>query len=143
MIEISIDRTSLSEDTLVLTPDFTGDFWLDENIGRPNFTFRKKHAPESDYAAGQVLLAAVMDQADVSFTVYAHADTTAALDALMTDLESALAQFIYEVTVTIDGVAKVYEAECSMPAWGPIDSGEVRAHLVRAAVSIPVNPPGA
>jgi hypothetical protein len=129
---------------LVISGDHTQSLWLDESgFGRPQFTFRKGHAPESDIFPGQSLLTAVKDQAAIPCGIYARGASAAALDTAMTELETALAQFVFTVTLTVDGVAKSFEAECTAPAWGALDSGEVEAHLARASVVIPVNPPGA
>lgn len=145
MISLTLTRTALAVPLapLVIGTDPAGDLWLDENLGRPQFDWRKKHAPDSDYAEGRVLMSAVLDQAAIPCRIYAQAATTAALDAIQTTLEEALSQFAFTATLTIDGVARAYSAECTWPQWGPVDSGEVRAHLVAASVVIPVNPPGA
>lgn len=144
---LTLTRDALpgSLDDLVITANpGDEDFWIDESgFGRPQFAWRKTHAPESEVFPGQSLLSAVMDQSAIPCAIYAHADTSAELDALQTELEEALGQFVFTVTQTIDGVAKSYTAECNAPVWGNVDSGEVRAHLVRAVVVIPVNPPGA
>lgn len=144
MISLALTRTALSLSPLTITEDFSTGLWIaEEGFGRPSFAWRKEHAPESMVFPGQALLAAVRDQSAIPVGIYARGTTTALLDAKMAELEAALGQFVYTATLTIDGVAKSFEAECTAPVWGGIDSGEVHAFLCRAAVVIPVNPPEA
>lgn len=146
MTSITITRDALPAPLadLVITNDPAGALFLAEaGLGRPSFSFRKEYAPESPWVAGQALLAAVQDASAIPCNIYARGASTAAVEAAMVELEVALSQFIYTVTVEVDGVARSYEAECTAPVWGDVDSGEVAAHLVRASVVIPVNPEGA
>lgn len=146
MIDLSLSITRLSVPVpttpLVIGNDPSGSLWL-ETIGRPAFTFRKGYAPESRHTPGRVLLSAVMDQADIPCHVYARAASTAALEVIQAEVEEAVAQFLYDVTLTVDGAAKTFQAECTTPLWTEIDPGEVGAHLAHASLVIPVNPPGA
>lgn len=115
--------------------------WLDEDgVGLVARDLRRTYAPDSAYCPGKVLLAAVEEASAVPLTIYARADSAAALQALRVELEAAAAQWSYALTVTIDGVATVYNAEISLPVWAAFDSGHVRAHLDRAQLVIPVNP---
>lgn len=142
MISLTISREGDTD--LVIGHDPAEALWIDEQgLGRPGFSFRKEFAPESSWVAGRQPLSAVLDVSELPVQVYARGASTAALEATMATLEAAVSQWSYTVTLTIDGVAHSYSAECTWPQWGPVDSGEVRAHLARAALSIPVNPPGA
>lgn len=144
MISLTIDRTSLSLTPLVITTNpFGTDFHLDEDgLVWPVFDTRKTRTPASAYIAGPgSLLSAVRDAAELAVTIYAHGDTTAELDAAKAELETALAQWTYALTLTVDSVAHAYSAEILLGVpWGPVDSGMVRAHMARASFSIPLNP---
>ncbi len=73
--------------------------------------------------------------------IYARGDSGAALAAAKAELEAALAQPAYDITLTVDSVAYVYHAEIVLGVpWGPIDSGMVAARIARTSFSIPLNP---
>lgn len=143
MTTLTIDRTSLSLSPLVIEQGpFTGALYLPEDgLTWPAFTARRTYAPDSAYAAGRVLLAAVQDASELPLTVYAHADTTVALNTAKAELEAAVAQWSYDLTLTVDSVAHTYHAEIVLGVpWGPLDSGMVAAHMARTSFSIPLNP---
>lgn len=140
---ISISRSSLSLAPLVLTTNpAAGSLYLPEDGAIwPVFETRRTYAPDSAYAPGRTLLAAVQGAAELPLTVYAHATTGAALAAAKAELERALAQWSYDLTLTVDSVATTYHAEVLLGIpWGPIDSGMVAAHLARTSFTIPLNP---
>lgn len=133
---VTIDRAGLSLADLVAPNDPTSDFYFPEDGLRfPRLSLRKVYAPESEFIGGRVKLAQVPGVADYPVTFYAHADTTAALFVLMDELEAAVTQFTFDLTVTIDGEARTYLAEGDFPDWGEVDSGMVRAHLVKGTVT--------
>ena len=143
MTTLIIDRTSLSLSPLVIhASPFAGALYLPEDgVTWPAFTARRTYAPDSAYESGRTLLAAVQDASELPVTVYAHATTTVALNAAKAELEAALAQWSYDITLTVDSVAHVYNAEIVLGVpWGPIDSGMVAAHMARSSFSIPLNP---
>ncbi len=142
MISVSIDRTSLSLAPLVIGQDFSAALYLDEDgVVWPVFETRRLHAPDSNYEPGRTLLAAVQGAAELPLTIYARGGTGAAVAAAKAELEAALAQFTYDLTLTVDSVAYTYRAEIVLGIpWGPIDSGMVAAHMARTSFSIPLNP---
>lgn len=139
MISLSIDRASLSLAPLVITGDAAQPMWLDPSVNRPTFEYRRNYAPPSSWMAGQTLLSAVLDASTVPAVVYLRAATSAALATLEDELTTALGQWSYGLTLTVDGVARAFEAEITAPSF-TLDSGLVEAHMSRAAVVIPVNP---
>lgn len=142
-IEVSINRTSLSLSPLVITGDpFAGRWHLpEEGLVWPVFETRREYAPDSAYVGGKSLLAAVRDATEIALTVYAHGTSGADLAASKAELESALAQWSYGLTLTVDSVAYTYQAEVLLGLpWGPVDSGMVAARLASASFSIPLNP---
>lgn len=138
MISVALSRDSLSlADLVVDNNPFTGDFHLPEaGLNWPRLSMRKVYAPESEFIAGRVKLAqvpGVLDNYPVTF--YAHAATTEALFAAQDELEAAVTQFTFELTVTIDGESRVYVADGDFPDWGEVDSGMVRGFLVKGTVA--------
>lgn len=144
MISLTFDRTSLSLSPLVVTdnPFGTTLYLPEDGLVRPAFGTRYTRTPVSAYESGNGdLLAAVREATDLPVTVYAHADTTAALEAAKAELEASVAQWSYDLTLTVDGAVRTYSAEILLDVpWGPVDSGMVRAHMARASFSIPLNP---
>jgi len=125
---------------LVITNNPTGtDFWVDTVVS-PQFSIRATYAPASAYVAGNKLLAAVLDASVLPLVVYAQAASSSALATLQAELEAAVSQFSYTVTLTVDGVARSWQADPTWPNWGDVDSGMVAAKIARASFAIPVNP---
>lgn len=143
-ISVVLSRTALTLDPLTISQDFTGTtYWLPNgDLEWPRFTKRKEHAPPSRYLSGRTLLSRVDDTATLPLVIYATAGTSSALDTAKTALEAALNQWTYSLTLTVDGVARTYTAECADDdiSWGAIDSGMVRAKLARGSVVIPLYP---
>lgn len=143
MISLTIDRATLSLEPLIITnnPHGTALHLPEEGLAWPVFGTRKTYAPDSAYESGRSLLAAVLAATELAATIYAHGETTAAVNAAKAELEAALAQWSYALTLTVDSVAHEYTAEILLGVpWGPIDTGMVRAHMASASFSIPLNP---
>ena len=143
MISLTFDRTSLGKSPLVVTnnPFGTALHLPEEGLVWPSFATRRTYAPDSPYESGRMLLAAVRDAAELPLTVYAHGESGAATEAAKAELEEAVAQWSYDLTLTVDSVAHVYRAEILLDIpWGDVDSGMVAAHMARASFSIPLNP---
>ena len=140
MISLTIDRTSLALAPLVITGDPAGPRWLNPDVKRPAFDYRRGYAPPSAWMPGQTLTSAVLDASEVPATIYHRADTTAALKALEDETTAALGQWSYGLTLVVDGVT-VFDglAEIAAPSW-TLDEGLAQAHMSTAAVVIPVNP---
>lgn len=143
MTTLSIDRTSLALAPLVITSNpFGAALYLpEEGLVWPVFETRRHYAPDSNHEAGRTLLAAVRGAAELPLTVYATAASGAALETAKAELEAAVAQWSYDLTLTVDSVAHTYHAEIVLDLpWGAIDSGMVAAHMARTSFSIPLNP---
>lgn len=138
---VSIDRTSLSLSPLVISNTPGGTVWL-EDFQLPAFAARKRYAPDSAHVPGSRLLTATLEAAELPLTINVRGASPAATATLQAEVEAALSQFSYDLTLTVDGVATVYEADFSWPRW-TVDSGMVQAHLAKASVTIQINPPGA
>lgn len=140
MISLSINRAGLSKPALTFVDNPASGLWIPENgLGRPGTRWRRKYV-ESDNLHGSLLLQATREHSSIPATLYVQADTTAALHALMDDVEEALGQFFYPVTLTVDGVSDTYNADPADVDWGTIDSGMVKAYMASTQVTIPVYP---
>lgn len=142
-ISVAFTRTALTLPTLTVTNTPGGTYWIpEEGTEWPRFGRRKTHAPPSPYVAGRVLLARVTDVGTLSLTVYASAATTSALEDAKAALQAAVDQWTYTLTLTVDGDAQAFTAECCDDeiTWGEVDSGMVRAFIARGSVVIPLYP---
>lgn len=143
MISLSIDRTALSLAALVIADDPSTGLWIAEDgFGRPGRLWRRTSV-SSPFIHGSVQTRATLEQASIPVTIYAQGATTAALRTKMAELDDALSQWIYDVTITEDGQATTFECDCADVSWNEFDSGMTRAHLARATVTIPCYPVGA
>jgi hypothetical protein len=103
---------------------------------------RETLATPSPFVHGQFRTAVVWEESSLPLTVRVQASSSAALDTAVVALEDALSQFIYPVTVTVDGVAKVWTA---YPAtWNSTDGlmavERVQSFHEDLSITIPVYP---
>lgn len=139
--EVSIDRSSLSLAALVVSDDGATYQIKQDGLTRPGITWRLTAAPDSADVHGTEYVAAVKEQTSLPLDVIVKAASSAALDTACVALEDALSQFSYPVTVTVDGVAKVWSS--SPAAWSysrPTDLAEVQQHFTVMTLTIPVYP---
>lgn len=107
----------------------------------PTFDFRKLHAPDSNYIRGKQLLAAVRDQGELTVRFIAQHTTQTGLADLTEEMDLALGQFIYDVTLDIDGRTGTWEAEPVGINWSePITPGQIGAVVQVGSAAIPINP---
>ena len=143
MISLSIDRAALSLSALVIGNDPTSGLWLpEEGQGRPGKVWRRQTV-RSPFVHGEVLTGAVLEQASIQRDIYAMGATTAALRTTQDELEEALFQWAYDVTLTEDGETLTYACDPADVSWGEADSGMIRGHIAKATVTIPCYPVGA
>lgn len=144
---VSIDRSSLSLSALTISSNSTGTYTLTENgLGRPAITARTHYASESPYFHGSTHVAVTKDQSALPLEVLVQAASSTALDTAINALDAALWQFTYDVTVTVDGVAKVWS--CSPASWSIAESlvshGRAVQYVELLTITIPCYPiPGA
>jgi hypothetical protein len=143
-ISVAFDRTALSLSTLTVTSTPGGDFWLpEEGLEWPRFPRRKERSPAVRYLEGDgALLGRARGMGLFPFPIYVGGDTTAEVETNKAIIQAAVDQWTYDLTLTVDGSALAYTAECAEDdiAWGPIDSGMVRAHICRGSLTIPLYP---
>lgn len=146
-LTITIGRDSLAKPGLVITGARAASpsgLWVPQGgYQEPTFEPRLTYAPDSAYVGGSQLLAAVLGQGTLPLAVRAARATEAAVATLKVELEEALAQFTYPVTVELDGVTQTWEADYTWPAWAPREPWMRAQHGERATLAIPVAPPGA
>lgn len=140
MLSVTLSRALLSLPDLVIDGNpHEGPFFLaEEGNEEPSFAVRRTYAPESAFIEGRVLLAAVRDSGSMPLRIYAQGETTAAVRAAMDELEDALEQFYYSLTLTVDGVSRTWMADPELPQWGELDSGLVTAYKRVATVAVPL-----
>lgn len=142
MLSVSVDRTDLGLAALVFAAPSTGLWVPEDGLVWPEKRWTRS-AASSPFTHGSVQTRATLEQATMQLTVYLSAASAAALRTLKAEVEAAFFQWVYDVTVTEDGEAVTYTADCGDVSWGPFDSGMTRAHLARATVTAPVYPIGA
>jgi len=141
---VTIDRTSLSLSDLVIDSEGFGTYYIDKaGLGRPGTAWDETFADDSPWIDGRVRTAAKKQETTLPLTVRVQAESSAALDTAVAALEAALEQFVYEVTVTVDGVAKTYRAYVGSTIQstdGLIDVERVRGFHEDFAIAIPIYP---
>lgn len=140
---VSIDRTSLSLSPLVIDTEGFGVYLVDVGgLGRVGIAPRETFATPSPWVHGQLRTAVVKEESSLILTVRVQAGSTADVHDAVHTLEAALFQFIYEVTVTVDGQAQSWTA---YPATiGAVDGltkfEAVTGYYEDLSISIPVYP---
>jgi hypothetical protein len=143
LASVSIDRSSLGLSALVIDTEGFGTYYVDKvGLGRVGRLPRETLATPSPFVHGQFRTAVVWEESSLPLTVRVQASSSAALDTAVIALEDALSQFIYPVTVTVDGVAKVWTA---YPAtWNSTDGlmavERVQSFHEDLSITIPVYP---
>lgn len=140
-LTVSIDRTSLALSPLV----FSGV--TDENgfgvVGyrEPAIGRQVKYAPDSAYVHGSIPLASRLEQTVLTFDVVTdQAVSESASRTMLTELRAALGQWRFEVTVTINGVAEVWD--CHSGSVGAVDRtfGDLKNYRAVWPVTVPAYP---
>lgn len=141
--EISIDRTSLGLGPLVIAGDGSAPYSLTvRGLGRPVVTVRYTFADESPHLESSLLTQAVKEQTALPLEVLVQADSAAALEAAIAELDAAVWQFSYETTRTVDGVATTYQSKPTVSQV--VDGVTLYAHVGEffevVSVVIPIDP---
>lgn len=142
MAQVLIDRTSLGGGPLVLTDDGSGTYMLTEGgLGRPAVTARATTAT-SPWLHGEVVVQAVREQSALTLEVLTQAEDQVGLEEALAELDEALWQFTYAVTVQAAGTSTTWT--CSPASYGAADgvttSDNVRAHYQVWTITIPCYP---
>lgn len=138
-----VDRSSLSLSSLTIDSDGFGTYLFDAaGLGRVGVTPRESFATAVPWVNGQLRTAVVKEESALPLTVRVQASTSSALDTAITALQDALFQFVYTVTLTVDGVAKAYTAyPATIQSVDGLTAFErVTNHFEDLSISIPVYP---
>ena len=131
-------------DDLVIDSDpniETGLHLTERDCTWPKFTMRRTNGPASETVGGEQLVAAVPNEGTVGIGVCAHGADTAAVEAAKAEFTAAVTQFSYVLTGVVNGVTiGAWNAKPEFPDWGALDSGDVRAHINKGTITIPINP---
>ena len=138
-LSYTIDRTALSRSELVITGTSSGLWVPAGGQGRPAKVWRRQTAT-SPFMHGTVQTGATLDQATLPFEVYAEGTSTATLHTKMDELETALFQFTFGVTVTIDAEATVWAGYCADVSWSDVDHELADLFVSKATISVPCHP---
>jgi hypothetical protein len=138
---LSIDRSGLpgAPSPLVIAGDFSTTLGL-VSLKTPGKVARIKYAPDSDYFAGSEALARTYQQGLISCEVQPDVASEAALRTAVADLEAALGQFRYTVTITINGVADVWTCDTASIEPPERDYVDLRDFDPVYTVTIPCKP---
>lgn len=108
---VTIDRSGLSLTDLTIETSGSGTYVIDQGgLGRVGMTSRETLATASPFVHGQLRTQVVLEESSLPLVVRVQSTTSAGLNTAVTALETALRQFTYTVTVTVDGVAKAWDA---------------------------------
>lgn len=142
-LTISINRASLSLAPLVLSGSDGGSSLGITDYSEPAIQPRILYAPDSAYESGSTPLAVAFEDTIVGFAVCTTTSTTeAASRSLIAELVSAVSQFSYTVTVTVDG-APAETWTCRTGAVAPVGGrtySNLRRHNPEWSVTIPAHP---
>lgn len=142
MAQVSIDRTSLGKAPLVIRGDGSKPYSLTQaGLGRPAVTARTSSV-SSPWLHGETVTQVVREQSSLALEVLLQADTPLALDQAADDLDEALWQFSYSLTVTVGSENITWL--CSPASYGLADgtvlSDNVDQHYEVWTVTVPVYP---
>lgn len=114
----------------------------DRGLGRPAVVARTAYADNSPHVHGSLLTQAAKEQANLPLEVLVQASSAAQLRQCIDDLDDALWQFSYTVTVTVDEQTTVWTA--GPASWGVVDGvtlhGRAAQFVEVLAITIPVYP---
>lgn len=135
-----IDRSSLSLADLTIGTDPSASYWIaSDGIGRPGIIIDRTYASARGYH-GDVLVDARKQQSTLPLRVYVNGSSAAQVQTRLETLQTAVQQFAYTVTVTVDDAVTVWPCDMAdFPEW-VYDSGQVKAGLQPVPLSIPVYP---
>ena len=143
LANVTITRTLLSLSNLSIGSEGFSTYYIDKGgLGRVGKTPRETFADDSKWVNGRLRTAVVREESVLPLTVRVQAASSSALDTAVEALDAALDQFVYDVTVTVDGVAKTYRG---YPATMQTTDALINVERVRDfcedfTISIPVYP---
>jgi hypothetical protein len=141
-LSVTISRTPTDLTMPGIGTDVSAGLFV-QSVTRPGRTWRRSRVT-ADWLDGAPQVSAVLDITEVALTVAARAATAADLQALRDDLDDAVSQWSFLLSLTEDGVTRTYSADCADVTWQPYQRGMAAALVATASLTIPVHPiPGA
>lgn len=108
---VTIDRSSLSLADLVIDTEGFSTYAVSvDGLGRVGKTPRETFADASPFVHGQLRTAVVREESALTLLVTVNGTSASDLATKVAALEDALDQFVYTVTVAVDGVSKAWTA---------------------------------
>lgn len=141
LIELAIDRTSLSQAPLFIASDRSTDLVL-TSYTEPALVSDITYAPSSLYRHGETPLAWKYAQTGLAFVVGApDPESEAAARAAVAELAEALTQFAYAITETIDDAIRTWQClPGSITPMGPRTYRNLRDHRPQWQITVPAYP---
>jgi len=122
-------------------PSASTDWHLPEGgLSFPDFEMRNTYAPDSDDVSGSELTAYALGPGTMPLVIEVHGTSTADMQTNRRALEAAFSQVGETITLSIDGQTETYPMFPTWPKWGVVNSGDLKAHIAVATLSVPVNP---
>lgn len=143
---VSIDRTSLGKDPLVIADDGAVYRFTEDGVGYVVQSVEVTTAPDSRDMDGSEVIAFRKVATSLPLEFHVIAASRADLIDAIAEVEEALYRLTFPVTRTVDGSAKTYAGSpCALvPKRASEDSGVLAAHFDTFTVTIPFpNPNGA
>jgi hypothetical protein len=136
-LSVTLSRTALTLPDLDIS---IGLYRVEEDgIDEPDRIWQKEYARSTRFH-GAELTGASLEQSSLPISGFVLGSTAVELKNAVTALEEALGQWTFETTVTLDGLADVWQCDPADLRTGPIRHGEQAALLRKFAVTIPVYP---
>lgn len=139
---LTIDRTGLALADLVFDGSDAGTTNVLVDLSEPPLSARTSYAAPSRWVDGSFPASSAWEHTNLAATVRLEGASAAALEALKLAVRAAIAQFSYEVTTTVNGVARTYVADrgSMVLASGDLAYENLRRDVEIYRLVIPVHP---
>jgi hypothetical protein len=129
-------------DGLTITNDPTSTSFVipEGGLAFPDFDMQVTYAPDIAGVPGSVYQEFALGIGSMPLSIDVRGTSMANLQANRRALEAAFSQSGETVTLSFGGQTEVYPFVPSWPRWGALNSGGLRALLVTATLTGPVNP---
>lgn len=140
-LTISIDRTSLGEEPLVLSAADDGNPYGIVGYAEPALLAVVQYAGDSPWVHGSTAVSARWQQTVLGFDICPVADTETELRALVAELRAAVSQFVFTTSVTVsDADAETWRCDMGSIAAVARDYTDLANLNPVYPVTIPVYP---
>lgn len=142
---VSIDRTSLELDPLVIADDGAVFRLTEDGVGQVVQSVRVTTAPDSGGVDGSEIVEFSREATSLPVQFHIFGTSAADLAAKVAEVETALYRLAYPVTRSVGGAARTwYGGPCALvPIRATVDSGVAASHFETFSVTIPFPNPNA